>query len=77
MLSDSLTALKYNPVPVQILITSYFIAKHNSQYEKGNIINFGQCDYCHEDARQGRYNKQSIFISNQNQRRSNQVKLKM
>lgn len=77
-----LQSLKYNPVPVRITKTSYFMSKHNSINNKvnnGTTKNkvIGQCSYCHQDARKGDYNKHAIHIPEQSQLRSGHIKLKM
>ncbi|MCK5648769.1 MAG: cytochrome C [Gammaproteobacteria bacterium] len=72
-----LQSLKYNPVPVRITKTPFFVYKHDRLQKKGSIHNIGQCDSCHEDARQGYYNKHEVRIPEQSQWHSNDVKFKM
>ena len=56
-----LQSMKYDPVPVRITRTPFFIDRHN---QKGEIENIGQCDRCHQDAQQGAYNSEKIYIPN-------------
>ena len=69
-----LQSLKYNPVPLRITKTPFFIYKHN---QNKNIENMGQCDSCHQDAQQGDYNKDKINISDQSQWYSDRAEFKM
>lgn len=47
-----LQTLQYNPVPIRITKTTFFIDKHNHLENQKNIV---QCDNCHQDAGQGYY----------------------
>lgn len=57
-----LQTLKYNPIPVRITQTPFFVDKHNQFENKLKHQNIGQCDRCHQDAQQGLYKKQQIHI---------------
>ena len=59
-----LESLKYNPIPVRITETPYFKYIHkqtNQQMYKQKVV---QCDYCHQEAIQGKYDKTKIHIPN-------------
>ncbi|MCU7833896.1 MAG: diheme cytochrome c [gamma proteobacterium symbiont of Taylorina sp.] len=70
--NQMLKSLKYNPVPVRITRTPFFINKHNKIKN-----NMGQCEQCHQDAQQGEYNIESIHIPDQSQWKSTPVEFKM
>ena len=55
-----LQSLTYNPVPVRITKTPFFMYNHNSTYKNKKIKNMSRCDSCHQDARQGYYDKQKL-----------------
>lgn len=50
-----LQSLKYNPIPVRITQTPFFVSKHYQFENKVKLKNMGQCDRCHQDAQQGFY----------------------
>lgn len=77
-----LQSLKYNPIPVRITKTPYFMYKHEPLNNKensttANTQTIGQCDNCHQDANQGDYNKHKIQLPKQSQWHSNPAELKM
>ena len=72
-----LKSLKYNPVPLRITKTLFFIDKHNQDHKKLNRKNMGQCDSCHQDARHGSYDKDKVNIPDQSQKYSNRTEFKM
>ena len=57
-----LQSLKYNPVPVRITQTPFFMDRHTQLEKKMKLENIAQCDHCHQDAHQGFYKKQKIYI---------------
>ncbi len=67
-----LQSLKYNPVPIRITKTPFFMYKHNSLYKKEDIQKMGKCNTCHQAARQGYYDKHTKHIPDQSQ-----IELKM
>lgn len=72
-----LKSLKYNPIPVRITQTPFFMDKHNQLINKVKQQNMGQCDRCHQDAQQGLYKKQKIDIPDQSQWSSKSTVFKM
>ena len=55
--SQILKTLEYNPIPIRITKTPYFIKKHNYPGNNKNIV---QCDSCHQDARVGGYKNDKL-----------------
>ena len=72
-----LQSLKYYPAPVRITQTPFFVDKHNQLKNKVKLQNMGQCDLCHQDAQQGLYKKQKIYIPDQSQWHSKSADIKM
>ena len=65
--SQILQSLNYNPIPVRITQTPFFVDKHNQLKSKVKQKDMGQCDSCHQDAQQGLYKKQITNIPIQGQ----------
>lgn len=55
--SQILKTLDYNPIPIRITKTPFFIKKHNNLENNKNIV---QCDNCHKDAMIGSYKKDKL-----------------
>ena len=55
--SQILKTLDYNPIPIRITKTPFFIKKHKNLENNKNIV---QCDNCHQDARLGSYKKDKL-----------------
>ncbi len=72
-----LQSLNYNPVPLRITKTPFFINKHNPEHNKLNRDSMGQCDNCHQDAQLGDYNKDEVNFPEQSQNYSNRTEYKM
>lgn len=72
-----LQSLRYNPVPVRITKTPFFMSKHNSLYKNKKFKNMRQCDSCHQDARQGYYDKQKLQTTEKGQGGSSRAEIKM
>ncbi|MCK5667204.1 MAG: hypothetical protein KAI17_27145 [Thiotrichaceae bacterium] len=62
--NEILQSFSYEPIPIRITQTPFFLHKHQKQ---ANIKNMGQCDSCHQDARQGAYHKDKISMPVQSQ----------
>lgn len=68
-----LHSLKYDPIPVRITTTPFFIDKHKEESSK----NIGECAHCHQDAEQGLYSKKNIHRPNQSQQPANNAEIKL
>ncbi|MCW8929190.1 MAG: diheme cytochrome c [Gammaproteobacteria bacterium] len=69
-----LRTLKFSHIPIRITQTPYFLKKHGSYKNNQNI---GQCHLCHQDAQQGQYKTENIYIDGQSQLSSRQNEIKM
>lgn len=61
----------YRPIPIRITKTPFILNQHQLLNENKILSSIGQCDTCHQDAKQGKYQKDKIHFPEQSQINSN------